>query len=373
MGQKQEYINKISYNKLTKREFPREQDVRSPYYRDSTAIMHSMPFRRLKHKTQVFFAPKNDHICTRIEHSMHVASISGSIAGALGLDNELVWAIGLGHDCGHTPFGHVGETVLKEFWDEVKTDRDPEFQHELLSLRTHRYTALGTKGLNLTYAVLDGIVSHCGEAFSHKKMMPTFEIKDFDSIKDRKTILPSTWEGVVVRYADSIAYLGRDTEDAAREHLISLPSDLPYSVRKYLGCTNGEIINSLVNNLIVSSTPDEGIGYSDDIADVVKEFVDFNYTHIYKSEFLNRETEKRKRLLSILYSYMNELYDAYLKDSNMLLKENTILSNNFKDYLDARTSVYKERGEGRKELVFDYIAGMTDTFAIDALKMVVGI
>lgn len=370
---KKEYINKIAKEYLQKRESERDhkKDVRSDYYRDTTAIMHSMPFRRLKHKTQVFFAPKNDHICTRIEHSMHVASIAGSIAGALGLDTELVWAIGLGHDCGHTPFGHVGETVLKEFWNEVKAENDPMFQHELLSLRTMRYTALGTKGLNLTYAVLDGIVSHCGEAFSHKKMMPTFEVKDFDSIKDRSKILPSTWEGVVVRYADSIAYLGRDAEDATRMKLISA-SDLPKSVQKHLGISNGEIINALVNNLILSSSPEEGIGYSDDIADVVREFVEFNYKHIYRSDYLNAETAKRKRLLSILYSYLNSLYDDYMENSELLLKEHTVLADNFKDYLDARKQIYEERGEGRKELVFDYIAGMTDTFAIDSLKMIVG-
>lgn len=365
------YKNKISKSDLTLREIPRTSDARSDYYRDSTAIMHSMPFRRLKHKTQVFFAPSNDHICTRIEHSLHVASIASSIASSLNIDTELVWAIGLGHDTGHTPFGHVGENVLCKIWNKDKKENDPEFQHELLSLRTMRYTALGTKGLNLTYAVMDGIVSHCGESFLKGSMMPTFKIKDLNAIKDRKKLIPATWEGVVVRFADSIAYLGRDAEDASRMGLIKM-SDIPQSVQKHLGTTNGEIINSLVNNLVENSTPEEGIGYSKDIREVFEEFVEFNYKQIYRSEFLQIETQKRSRLLLLIYSYIEELYQKYLINPESLLRERTPIADNFKTYLDMRVEVYKKRGEGERELLFDYIAGMTDTFAIESAASILG-
>ena len=365
------YINEIPHSELIKREIKRDKDTRSDYYRDSTAIMHSMPFRRLKHKTQVFFAPLNDHICTRIEHSMHVASISGSIASSLGLDSELVWAIGLGHDTGHTPFGHVGETVLKEFWNKDKKESDPEFQHELLSLRTMRYTALGTKGLNLTYAVLDGIVSHCGEKFHEGYMMPSSEVKNLDNIKDRKDLVPSTWEGVVVRFADSIAYLGRDAEDAARMGLIKM-DDLPKSVKETLGETNGEIINSLVNDLVASSSPEKGIGYSAKVRDVVMEFVQFNYKNIYKSKTMEIETEKRKRLLTLIYTYIDFLYSEYETNPDALMLENTSIATNLRSYLDKRIPVYNERGEGKRELLFDYVAGLTDTFAIEAAKEILG-
>ena len=365
------FINKISDEQLTKREIKRDKDIRSDYYRDSTAIMHSMPFRRLKHKTQVFFAPSNDHICTRIEHSMHVASIAGSIASSLGLDNEMVWAIGLGHDTGHTPFGHVGENVLKRFWDKEKTANDIEFQHELLSLRTMRFTALGTKGLNLTYAVLDGIVSHCGEKFHNGYMMPSFEIKDFDSIKDRSHLIPSTWEGVVVRFSDSIAYLGRDAEDASRMGLIKM-DELPISVRENLGVTNGEIINSLVNDLVKNSNADKGIGYSKRIQEVVEEFAAFNYKNIYRSEFMMIETEKRERLLMLLYSYLDHLYTKFEVSPDSLLLEHTSIADNLKVYLEKRIPVYKERNEGKKELLFDYVSGLTDTFALTAAKEILG-
>ena len=133
-------------------------DVRSPYYRDTTAIIHSSPFRRLKHKTQVFFAPSNDHICTRMEHVLHVASIATAICRAMGLNDEMAWAIGVGHDLGHTPFGHIGEYILSDLM--VQKGFDP-FQHEVNGLRVVDFLS----HLNLTYAVRDGIISHCGEHF----------------------------------------------------------------------------------------------------------------------------------------------------------------------------------------------------------------
>ena len=145
---------------LRGRQRPRREDGRGPYYRDTTAIIHSSPFRRLKHKTQVFFAPSNDHICTRMEHVLHVASIASSICRTLGLDTEMAWAIGMGHDLGHTPFGHVGERIISRMAEERGLGK---FEHEVNSLRVVDFLANGGNGLNLTYAVRDGIVCHNGE------------------------------------------------------------------------------------------------------------------------------------------------------------------------------------------------------------------
>ncbi|MCK5198720.1 MAG: HD domain-containing protein, partial [Spirochaetales bacterium] len=165
------FINKLNPEDLFKRRNHREDDFRGSYFRDTTAIIHSYPFRRLKHKTQVFFSPKNDHICTRIEHVMHVASIASAICKGLDLDSDLAWAIGLGHDLGHTPFGHAGEKII----DGIRK-KSGGFIHELYSLRVVDYLIQYGKGLNLTYAVRDGIVSHCGEKFE-QSIYPDFSIK----------------------------------------------------------------------------------------------------------------------------------------------------------------------------------------------------
>ena len=196
-----EYTDKELEKGLRSRKREREEDSRGPYYRDTTAIIHSSPFRRLKHKTQVFFAPSNDHICTRMEHVLHVASIASSICRPLGLDSELAWAIGMGHDLGHTPFGHVGERIISKLSEERGLGK---FEHEINSLRVVDFLAEHGKGLNLTYAVRDGIISHNGESIS-MRIRPTFEIKDLSSIKERKGLIPSTYEGVVVRFSDTIA------------------------------------------------------------------------------------------------------------------------------------------------------------------------
>ena len=148
-----EYMDKDLEKALQSRRKERTEDSRGPFYRDTTAIIHSSPFRRLKHKTQVFFAPSNDHICTRMEHVLHVASIASSICRPLGLDSELAWAIGMGHDLGHTPFGHVGERIISRLSEERGLGA---FEHEVNSLRVVDFLAEHGKGLNLTYAVRDG-------------------------------------------------------------------------------------------------------------------------------------------------------------------------------------------------------------------------
>ncbi len=162
---KKKLSNELSLKALEKRKNEKKCDIRGAYYRDTTAIIHSSPFRRLKHKTQVFFCPSNDHICTRMEHVLHVASIASAVCRGLDLNSELAWAIGVGHDLGHTPFGHVGESILNDLMIE---DNIGFFEHEIHSLRVVDFLADNGKSMNLTYAVRDGIVSHCGETFRKK-------------------------------------------------------------------------------------------------------------------------------------------------------------------------------------------------------------
>ena len=228
---------------------PRAGDVRGDYFRDQTAIIHSTPFRRLKHKTQVFFAPENDHICTRIEHVLHVATIAATICRGLNhhgwqLDTELAYAAGLGHDLGHAPFGHSGERALAACAPEEG------FEHELHSLRVVDLLARNGQGLNLTWAVRDAIVCHNGERID-ERLTPDETLRPPQEKRDRAR-RPATWEGCAVRFADKIAYLGRDIEDALAAGFITR-ADVPDPIARVLGTTNGEMINALVIDLIEQS------------------------------------------------------------------------------------------------------------------------
>ena len=224
-------------------------EIRGDYFRDQTAIIHSMAFRRLKHKTQVFFAPENDHVCTRIEHVMHVATIAKSICKGLNkngwqLDIEAAFAIGLGHDLGHAPFGHEGEFILSQKLGNRK------FMHELNSYRVVEYLSNNGKGLNLTYMVKDGIICHNGEKFE-QYLKPDDKPKNLDKITNRQ-VIPSSYEGCVVRFSDKTAYLGRDIEDAITAGFIKR-TDIPKDIQKKLGSTNSDIIDGFVRDFINNS------------------------------------------------------------------------------------------------------------------------
>lgn len=331
-------------------------DVRSPYYRDTTAIIHSSPFRRLKHKTQVFFAPSNDHICTRMEHVLHVASIATAICRAMGLNDEMAWAIGVGHDLGHTPFGHIGEYILSDLM--VQKGFDP-FQHEVNGLRVVDFLS----HLNLTYAVRDGIISHCGEHFI-RTISPDFKVKDLDSIKSKNGIRPATWEGCVVRFSDQIAYLGRDFEDAARLGIVSW-NDVPKICTKVLGSTNGEIINTLVEDIISNSEKEGCIAFSEDVYEAVRMMKDFNYKNIYLSPMLAGYEKYFRRLINLIYDYLSDLLDKYGFDKDLYLKEGNMLSAGFYNYVIEKKDAYLEHDGNLDRIVFDYISGMSDNFCID--------
>ena len=356
-----EYMDKDLEKALQSRRKERTEDSRGPFYRDTTAIIHSSPFRRLKHKTQVFFAPSNDHICTRMEHVLHVASIASSICRPLGLDSELAWAIGMGHDLGHTPFGHVGERIISKLSEERGLGK---FEHEVNSLRVVDFLSEHGKGLNLTYAVRDGIVCHNGEKLS-KRIKPTLSIRDLDGITEREGLVPATYEGAIVRFSDSIAYLGRDYEDAYRLGLLK-GKELPAIVSERLGKTNGAIINTLVQDIIVGASEEDGIGFSHDIFEAVEAFSAFNYENIYRSDILNGYTRYFTRLLRLITDYLEELYSSYGLDQKGYISERNMLAAGFSNHIQTMYPMYMEKEGSDRRMIIDYVAGMTDNFALDA-------
>ncbi len=351
------FENQLSREVLRKREHPRKEDERGHYFRDTTAIIHSYPFRRLKHKTQVFFSPKNDHICTRIEHVMHVASVAAAICRGLDLDPDLAWAIGLGHDLGHTPFGHVGETVMNDL-----KQASGGFIHELYSLRVVDYLSNYGKGMNLTYAVRDGIVNHCGEKFE-QYIQPDFEEKDLRRIAARDNY-PSTWEGTVVRMADKIAYLGRDVEDAVQLKIIE-KKDIPAEVVEVLGSSNSEIISSLVGDVVEASQKVGSIGFSDEVFHAMKVLKEFNYRSIYLNPLLANYHRYFERILRTLYNYLQEIFGLYGFDTQSYQKEQNLMAVRYADYVVKMRSFYEEVDGGFEEMPFDYLAGMTDDYAME--------
>ena len=338
----------------------RKEDSRGPYYRDTTAIIHSSPFRRLKHKTQVFFAPSNDHICTRMEHVLHVASIASAICRPLGLDTEIAWAIGMGHDLGHTPFGHVGERIISKMSEERGLGK---FEHEVNSLRVVDFLSNNGDGLNLTYAVRDGIVCHNGESL-RMRIVPTGMIRDLDSITKREGLIPATYEGAVVRFSDTIAYLGRDWEDAYRLGILK-GRELPDIVKERLGTTNGRIISTLVDDIIKGASDEEGIGFSPEIFEAVEAFSDFNYRYIYRSDILNGYTRYFTRLLRLIADYLEDLYESYHLDENGYMAEHNMLAAGFYNHARDMYPKYMEREGSDRRMILDYIAGMTDNFCLD--------
>ena len=352
--------NMMNESEMIERERPREEDIRGSYYRDTTAIIHSSPFRRLKHKTQVFYAPSNDHICTRMEHVSHVASIASTICRPLGLDTELAWAIGMGHDLGHTPFGHTGEKIISS----LSVERGlPPFEHEINSLRAVDFLSNNGSGLNLTYAVRDGIVSHNGESLN-KRIIPTFKKKDMKSLASRSGLIPATYEGVVVRFSDTIAYLGRDFEDASRLGIVN-SDDLPEIVKNRLGTTNSKIITALVNDLIQGADEDNGIGFSDYVFEAVESFSEFNYQKIYRSKIMNGYTEYFSRLINLIIDYLEKLYSSFGLEEEGYLEERNMLAAGFYSHMKEMYPVYMEKEGSDRRMIMDYVAGMTDNFCLD--------
>ncbi len=374
------FENPLKSEELLQREHPRTPDMRGDYFRDTTAILHSYPFRRLKHKTQVFFSPKNDHICTRIEHVMHVASVATTICRGLGLNGDLAWAIGLGHDLGHTPFGHTGERVIAKLAADASSSCTPAadassatnptaaksaagFHHELFSLRVVDFLADYGEGLNLTYATRDGIVSHCGERFD-QSITPDFTIKPLKELT-KLTHVPATWEGAVVRVADRIAYVGRDLEDAISLGLVRA-KDIPETTQRVLGKSNREIINTLVQDLHHTSLETGCIGFSDLVYQGMQDLITWNYQHIYKHDLLEECKSYFTRILTQLHSYLTDIFAAFGTDKEKYSQEHNHLAQRFGAYVQRMEQAYLRYDGNFDWVVIDYIAGMSDNYAMDS-------
>ena len=289
--------------------------IRTDYERDGNRILYSMDFRRLRHKTQVFFNAKNDHICTRMEHVLNVGSISNTIARTINLNQDLTYAIALGHDLGHAPFGHSGERVLDKCMKKI--DINTGFQHELHSLRVVEKLATRISkekihescGLNLTFEVKDGIVSHCGEKYNeyilHRDISKT--PANLNNINNR-AISPFTLEACIVRLVDKIAYVGRDIEDAVRVKLMDM-KDIPKDIRNELGNTNGEIINTLVCDLIENSYEKDCIQLSPSKGDALEKLINENVRLIYKADKITRYEKIAENTLEGLFNSLLESLD----------------------------------------------------------------
>jgi len=289
-----------------------------------------------------------------------VATVSATICRALGINADLAWAIGLGHDLGHTPFGHLGEKIIGSLLKEKNG-----FRHEIYSLRVVDHLAGYGKGLNLTYAVRDGILNHCGEKFE-QKITPDFTLKNLSTIKTRD-FYPSTYEGVVVRMSDKVAYMGRDLEDAIQLGVIKA-DELPGSVKKYLGSNNSDIINTLVQDLIETSLKTGEIGYSDDVFEQTLLLKEFNYKHIYLDPKLTTYHDYFERILLSLFEYLSELIQKFGNETDKYAAEKNYLGQRFGDFLKKMQNFYESENAAPADMVIDYLAGMTDDYAINCAQ-----
>ncbi|MFP4417739.1 MAG: HD domain-containing protein [Chitinivibrionales bacterium] len=345
------------------RQFPITPDpFRLEFARDETRIIHSPPFRRLKHKTQVFLSPDNDHICTRMEHVLHVSSIASVIGRCLNLNTDLINAIAKAHDLGHPPFGHAGEQVLDEILQEMGVVSG--FKHEMHGLRVvDKLTNYGS-GLNLTFEVRDGIITHCGEKFE-RSVIPdrTRDVREIEAIEDR-TFHSATLEGCVVRMVDRIAYLGRDLEDGIQAGLVKR-SDVPAPIAHSLGTDNGKIIGRLVNDAIANSLDVDAIQLSEEMFELMMMLKEFNYERIYRHPLVSRMAEKTSRILRELFSSSMEIlqksdWGRNKKYVDTIVLDAPTLSILF-DFI--KNTNYNEQTPPWR-IVTDYVAGMTDVFAM---------
>jgi len=283
-------------------------DIRTEYQRDADRIIHSKAFRRLMHKTQVFLSPSKDHYRTRLTHTLEVSQIARSIARGLRLNENLAEAIALGHDLGHTPFGHTGENVLNEICEHG-------FKHNEQSLRVVDVLEK-EKGLNLTFEVRDGILHHTGNGTA------------------------CTLEGKIIKFADRIAYINHDVDDAIRANVLS-DDTLPEEYISVLGRTHSNRINNMIFNVIENSTGINDIKMSDDFYNAMLGLRSFMFEKVYLSKDVKKEEDKSKGVVKTLYEYFMKNIDKLPNEYLKMLDENE-----------------------RSRVVCDYIAGMTDRYAI---------
>lgn len=290
-------------------------DIRTVYQRDRDRILHSKSFRRLAHKTQVFIAPMGDHYRTRLTHTLEVSQLSRTIAKALRLNDDLCDAIALGHDLGHTPFGHTGERVLNEICPLG-------FAHFRQSIRVVEVLEKNGEGLNLTWEVRDGILNH------------------------RTSGHPSTLEGQIVRFCDKIAYINHDIDDAERAGILS-EDDIPKSYREILGGSTRDRLNTLIHDVIYSSLDKADIRMSPSIETAMMELRNFMFDHVYLNSVAKTEEGKVSRMITMLYQYYEKHVDEMPQE-----------------YID----LIEKKGQPEPRVVCDYISGMTDQYSISKFR-----
>lgn len=285
-------------------------DIRPVFQRDRDRIIHSKSFRRLKDKTQVFLSPDGDHYRTRMTHTLEVSQTGRTIAKALRLNEDLTEAIALGHDLGHTPFGHAGERALARICPLG-------FEHNKQSLRTVDILEKDGQGINLTEEVRDGILNH------------------------QISCMPSTLEGKIIRLSDKIAYIHHDMDDAMRAGIIT-ENDVPQSIGDVIGKSCNDRLDTFIHDIVIFSEDKNDILMSPDVADAMKKMREFMFERVYENKIAKSQEGKAERLVETLYDY-------YIKNI---------------DELPEFLLKLRDKGEKPEQLVCDYIAGMTDRFAI---------
>ena len=329
-----------------------DNDIRPSYFRDVDRIIHSLSYTRYIDKTQVFPFKENDHISKRMIHVQLVSKVARTIGRALNLNEDLIEAIALGHDIGHTPLGHEGEYIL----DEISTrELGERFAHNIQSVRHCMYVENNGEGLNLSIQVLDGIMCHNGEMLSNE-YIPTPKTKDeflkqyetaYKDLNSTKKCHPMTLEGCVVRISDIIGYIGRDIEDAIALGKFDR-NELPKEITNVLGNNNKDIINNIVLDIIKNSLNKPYIKMSSEVYNALFNLKKFNYDNIYNKSMTKEELEYYRL-------GMNKIYNRYLKDIETKNK-NSIIYTLFLNY----QNIHYLNNTSSKRKVIDFIAGMTD-------------
>ena len=340
---------------------PFESDFRTDFTRDIDRIINYASFTRYMNKTQVFSFKSNDNVQTRIVHVLLVSKISRTIGRALGLNEDLIEAIALGHDIGHIPIGHVGEKILNKI--SIR-ELDETFMHNIEGVRNYLYLEQNGKGANLTIQVMDGILCHNGEMLDNiytpvHKSKEEF-LRNYEDAylmhKKHVTFNPMTLEGCVVKLSDVISYSGRDLEDAIRLNFIKR-EDIPENITRVLGNTNRDIVNTLVLDVIKNSKGQNYIKLSDEVYKALKDLVSFNYINIYNKA-------NSKETIDYYEEMFNTLYYNYLEALERHDTTNSIYTN----FLSNMDEKYLKTNP--KRMVIDYISLMTDTYFLNEFKKV---
>lgn len=343
------------------------EDIRPIFYRDIDRIIHSSGYTRYIDKTQVYSFIQNDHITRRVLHVQLVSKIARTIGRSLRLNEDLIEAIALGHDIGHTPFGHKGESLLNEI---CKKEKIGYFCHNAQSVRILQ----DIEGLNISMQTLDGILAHNGEIlinkYEHDSEKSTVEFERdlynaFHVDNYSRKIIPQTIEGSVVRLSDIIAYIGRDIEDAIILGIVNR-EDIPELPKKVIGDTNSKIVDTLIKDVIINSMEKPYLSFSDDIFEALIELQNWNYEKIYNSEKANANYDRiEKYFTRLFYYYLEKLSEVKIQEelnkSSITASERTLY--HFVDKMKDKTE------DGIRRIIIDYIAGQTDKFFLNECEI----